>query len=279
MKSPKISIVLPTYNGSLFLRKSLNSCLSQTYQNWELIIVNDCSTDETLKIANEYAQKDKRICIISNETNKKLPASLNIGFGVATGDYLTWTSDDNYYVPNALEKMSDILNAKSEIDFVYADKHIIDGKDKILSSVSSNEISDLYRGCCIGACFLYRREILNRFGGYDINLFCAEDYEYWMRLWCGGVKFYHLKEFLYFYRKNPNSLTATKFAQVQEKTLKLKLMYWDKVPLSSFGKCCALYKTYKKSGTPEMLQKIYDRHPILGRIIKMIKGKRKCKKI
>lgn len=75
-----ISIVLPTYNGSRFLRDSIESVVSQTYEHWELIIVNDCSTDNTLKIAKEYEERDSRIRVISNNINKKLPASLNIGF-------------------------------------------------------------------------------------------------------------------------------------------------------------------------------------------------------
>jgi len=77
---PKVSIVLPVYNGAKYLRESVDSCLAQTFSNWELIIVNDCSTDESSAIAEEYAAKDERIRVIHNETNLKLPASLNAGF-------------------------------------------------------------------------------------------------------------------------------------------------------------------------------------------------------
>ena len=91
---PKVSIVLPTYNGSKFLSRSIESVQEQAETDWELIIVNDCSTDNTLDIAQKYAQQDKRISVITNEQNKKLPASLNVGFSRAKGKYLTWTSDD-----------------------------------------------------------------------------------------------------------------------------------------------------------------------------------------
>ena len=93
-KNNKVSIILPTYNGKKYIRDSIESIINQTYTNWELIIVNDCSTDDTQKIIEEYQQKDKRIIVINNEKNLKLPASLNRGFEEASGEYYTWTSDD-----------------------------------------------------------------------------------------------------------------------------------------------------------------------------------------
>jgi len=103
--SKLISIVLPVYNGARFLRESIDSVLNQTYTNWELLILDDCSTDETPSIAQEYAEKDSRIFYYRNERNLRLPGNLNRGFSLAKGDYLTWTSDDNRYRPTALEKM------------------------------------------------------------------------------------------------------------------------------------------------------------------------------
>lgn len=273
---PKISIILPTYNGERFLRESLDSCLAQTYTNWELIIVDDCSTDHTMAIINAYAKKDGRIHVISNKTNKKLPASLNAGFSVATGDYLTWTSDDNYYAPAALERMAAVLDKDARISFVYANMNIIDEDGKILSSKPQNAISTLYYGSCIGACFLYRKSLYQKFGEYDTNLFCVEDYEFWMRLWSSGVVFFHLNNApLYFYRNNSASLTVTKHQHILEKTFELKLMYWNRVPLSSFAKCSALYKCYRKTGSSESLEKIYKKHPVLGRLFKICSWEKK----
>ncbi|MCV3482379.1 glycosyltransferase family 2 protein [Campylobacter sp. CNRCH_2014_0184h] len=77
-----VSVIMPTFNGasSGFLAQSIESVLNQTYKNLEFIIVNDCSTDNTLEILQEYAKKDHRIQIINNQKNQKLPQSLNIGF-------------------------------------------------------------------------------------------------------------------------------------------------------------------------------------------------------
>lgn len=102
------------HNGAEYLRESIESCLAQTFRNWELIVVNDCSTDESGAIAEEYAAMDERIRVIHNETNLKLPASLNVGFRQAKGEYLTWTSDDNLYLPHALQRMIDFLREQPE---------------------------------------------------------------------------------------------------------------------------------------------------------------------
>lgn len=100
-----ISIVLPVYNGEKYLRESIDSILAQTYKNWELLIVDDCSTDSSSEIAKEYVSKDRRIYYYHNENNLRLPRNLNKGFSLARGNYLTWTSDDNRFKPTALEKM------------------------------------------------------------------------------------------------------------------------------------------------------------------------------
>ena len=112
IESPLISIILPVYNGEKYLSQSISSCLNQTYTNLELIIVNDCSNDTTLAIANSYAEIDSRVIIVNNKENKKLPASLNIGHQIAKGDYITWTSDDNIYELNAMEILLEVLFEK-----------------------------------------------------------------------------------------------------------------------------------------------------------------------
>lgn len=120
-----ISIVLPVYNGEKYLRESIDSVLAQTYKNWELLIVDDCSTDSSAAIAKEYASKDRRIYYYRNENNLRLPRNLNKGFRLAKGDYLTWTSDDNKFKPMALEKMYDALKNNQDAQFVFASCRVI----------------------------------------------------------------------------------------------------------------------------------------------------------
>ena len=204
---PLVSIVLPTFNGSRYLGESVRSCIVQTYPNWELIIVDDASTDSTPQLIADFVKADKRIRSIRNDPNRKLPASLNRGFKEAQGEYLTWTSDDNFYAPEALSKMVSALQQNPAVDFVYADYQTIDDNGKITGKKSVLPIKELWAGNTIGACFLYKRLIHERLDGYAENLFLAEDYDFWLRA-STEFKFQPLHESLYFYRYHGASLTS-----------------------------------------------------------------------
>ena len=148
MNNPElISIVLPVYNGEAYLEESIKSILRQTYSCFELIIVNDCSTDMTETIIRRYMEEDDRIILISNCENQRLPKSLNIGFAVSKGQYLTWTSDDNLYYPEALEKMVNYLKGHKEDGLVYADMNLIDETGRIIGCRKSRE-GDYYKYNC-----------------------------------------------------------------------------------------------------------------------------------
>jgi glycosyltransferase involved in cell wall biosynthesis len=205
--SKLVSIVLPTYNGKDFLKKSIDSCLNQTYQNIELIIVNDCSTDTTEQIILSYF--DSRIKYIKNETNQRLPKSLNIGFINASGDYLTWTSDDNYFDSMAIEKMVSALEYQ-EVDLVCAPYFTIDTNDVITGERVVGKQTDVLIDNVVKACFLYKKEVHEKLNGYNSALFLVEDYDFWIRAAFENFKFYQLIEKLYYYRFHDNSLTETR---------------------------------------------------------------------
>jgi glycosyltransferase involved in cell wall biosynthesis len=200
-----ISVVLPVFNGEKFLSKSIESVLNQTYQNIELIIVNDNSNDNTLNIANQYAEKDSRVKIINNPINKKLPASLNIGHNACKGDFITWTSDDNFYELDTLKILLDNL-IKKEADVVYSNFTLIDDKDEKIREVTLPGIENLIFGNVISCCFMYRKEVYQRNNGYNEAYFLIEDYDFWLRASIHS-KFYQINQSLYNYRKHEESLT------------------------------------------------------------------------
>ena len=115
----RVSIVLPVYNGEGRVHQAITSCLLQTHCDIELVVVDDCSTDRTPEIVKSF--DDPRIVYIRNVRNAGLPGALNIGFARTTGNYLTWTSDDNEYAPTAIAEMLRALRGSPEVDFVYAD--------------------------------------------------------------------------------------------------------------------------------------------------------------
>lgn len=208
-REPLVSIVLPVYNGERFLGISIESCLKQTYKNWELLIIDDGSSDGSEEIARDYSRKDSRIRYYRNPENLKLPKTLNRGFSLVKGDYLTWTSDDNYYRPEAIEKMVSALG-KTGAGFTFTACSII---DEYGVTVSVNRAPKDYHHAIwdydfVGACFLYTREVYETIGDYDSDMFLCEDYDYWLRIFaCFNVEY--IDEDLYAYRQHGGALSQT----------------------------------------------------------------------
>lgn len=207
--APLVSIVLPSFNGADYIAQSIESCLAQTYTNIELIIVNDGSTDDTLKIAETYANCETRVHVVNNPRNLQLPASLNTGFREAKGQYFSWTSDDNLYRPQAIQEMTAALQ-QNDADLVYCAYDVMDMKGKLESRRPPAPIQTMAIRNVIGACFLYKAEARNRIGEYNPSLFGAEDYDYWSRMCRAGLKLHPLNQNLYIWRRHNKSLTQTK---------------------------------------------------------------------
>jgi len=208
MKKQKlVSIVLPSYNGEKYLRKSINSILAQTYDNWELILVDDYSEDNTWQIMQEYKNRNTgKIYSVRNRKNLRLPASLNLGFSKSKGDYLSWTSDDNLYRPNAIEEMVSFLESRPEVDFVYSDYSLIDENGQEIQNITVPTIDELLYRNVIGSCFLYKRFVMEEVGLYSKEMFLAEDYDYWFRI-NKDFSMSPLHKNLYQYRWHSQSLT------------------------------------------------------------------------
>lgn len=224
---PKVSIVLPIYNGQKYIRKSIESIIGQTFEDWELIVVNDCSTDNTEEIVKNYIKKDSRIKLVSNSVNQKLPNSLNIGFQYAKGNYLTWTSDDNIYLPNAIDKMVRYLDKNNNAYMVCAGMEYIDENDTPIGKHVKYDNTNMLLNNVLGACFMYRKKVMEIIGGYDASQFLVEDYDYWLRILFRFGSIHYIDECLYLYRKHNESLSITKKKEVHEMLLKLRMRNID----------------------------------------------------
>jgi glycosyltransferase involved in cell wall biosynthesis len=221
-KKPKVSIILPTHNGSKYIHESIKSCLAQTYTDFELIIIDDCSRDETPDIIKSF--KDERIIYSRNEQNQRLPKSLNIGFSISKGDFLTWTSDDNIYMPFAIEKMLNSLK-ESKCEFVYSDIYTFKDSNLMdLELVRLEPYNRLKAYNCIRACFLYARNVFDKIGEYDPDTELIEDYDYWVRV-SKHFPMHHIQEPLYYYRFHPNSLWCSRLNEIKVIELLFKLKH------------------------------------------------------
>ena len=211
---PTVSIVLPVHNGARYLSTSIESCIEQTLASWELIIVDDASSDESPAIAARYAGLDPRIRVVTHATNVKLPAALNSGFARATGRYLTWTSDDNLYRPDALMEMVAFLDGRPDVGLVYCDCTIVDDEGREIRHRTVPDWDLALELNPVGACFLYRADVMNSVGTYSEDLFLCEDFDYWLRI-SAKYRVEPLHRDLYLYRHHEKSLTARRQAEIQ----------------------------------------------------------------
>ncbi len=212
--APRVSVVLPTYNHREFLPLAVESLRQQTFKDFELIIVNDGSTDGT----QEYLDglKDPRIHPI-HQSNQRLPRALNAGFEKARGELLTWTSADNYCSPIFLEALVGALDAHPDAGMACAAFASIDEGGLItrIHRTPDMRLRNLLRGNPGNAAFLYRRACQDAVGPYAVDLEGAEDWDMWLRI-AARFATVGVKEILYYYRRHRGSMTARQQDRIQQ---------------------------------------------------------------
>jgi hypothetical protein len=218
-RSPQVSIILPTYNHLKFLSQCVHSLITQTFTDFELIIVNDGSTDATTEYLNSLS--DSRIRVI-HQTNQRLPTALNNGFKAAQGEFLTWVSADNYCAPMFLEALVGALHAHPEVGLAYSAFAWIDNQGRITGVHRDQDLN--WRNnfkCNPGvASFLYRRECLETVGEYIPELEGAEDWDMWLRI-TETFSTIYVGEILYYYRLHSDSMTAKQQKIIQHASRKV----------------------------------------------------------
>ncbi len=130
MERDLISVIVPIYNTEKYLKKCIDSIISQTYTNLQIILVNDGSPDNSIEICNEYAKKDARIVIV-NKQNGGLSSARNAGLGVATGHYVVFVDSDDYIKEDALDKMMSIMD-ETQADIAYMSSYIVNEQYEIM---------------------------------------------------------------------------------------------------------------------------------------------------
>ncbi|GAB5071569.1 hypothetical protein SedNR2807_17550 [Citrobacter sedlakii] len=215
--TPLISILIPTYNVAPWIEDAIVSILNQTYKKIEVIIIDDCSKDNTLSIVSELAGNDDRIKIITNEQNLKIAKTLNRGLVHASGEYIARFDGDDLAVPERLEKQLKYL-IDNKLDLIGCQMISIDGKGNTLNkSISpkgeqqvktvSNYVSP------IAHIWLAKKEVYNKLKGYrDIPY--AEDYDFILRAIDCGFKCDNHPDYLMFIRhREGNSASVASLIQ------------------------------------------------------------------
>lgn len=217
---PRVSMVMPVHNGARWLADAIDSILAQDFSDFELILVDDASRDESPRLMAEAEARDPRVRLVSLKDNVGLPAALNHGFAKARGAFHSWTSDDNLLRPAMLGRLVAVLDADPDADVVHADFTLIDEAGTELGRSRVGPIDRLLFGNNIGACFLYRARVTEALGGYDTGLFGVEDYDFWLRA-ARRFRFAELHEDLYLYRKHGGSLTSQRAERIQALTAEI----------------------------------------------------------
>ncbi|MFX1257023.1 MAG: glycosyltransferase family 2 protein [Promethearchaeota archaeon] len=180
----KVSIIMSIYNGEDYLNKAIDSILNQTFKDFELILIDDASTDTSLEIIENYAKIDKRIRVLKNPVNVGLTKSLNNAIRHFRGKYIARQDVDDISLPNRLELQLNFLENNPEYAFCGTDVYV---KQNYHQSVNFYEFNEIQKNLIINNCFahssiLIRRTILDKYGLYNENYQYGQDYELWCRL-------------------------------------------------------------------------------------------------
>jgi len=222
--TPKISVVMAVYNGEKFLSAAIDSILNQTFNDFEFIIVDDGSKDESAGILAKYAQRDSRIKIIS-QPNQGLTRSLITALSLAQGDYIARMDADDESCPDRLEKLFSFMESNSTVAAVGSNAIMIDEvgrelKKVILPAVDTIKKRLTVRNLFIHGSLLMRRSACVAVGGYDITFRLAQDYDLLLRLLAHGYELSIVPDFLYRLRSTSGSLSVKRvFKQAYFTTL------------------------------------------------------------
>ena len=185
---PLVSVLMPVYNAERYVSQAVESILSQTFNDFEFIILDDGSKDTSLKILKKYAAKDKRIHLISRE-NKGVIRTRNDLLAQATGELIAVMDADDVALPDRFALQVEFLNANPNVVCVGGAHELIDEKGRFLTQLllpeHDKQIQQLAlagHGSICNPCAMIRRAALIEIGGYDETLSCAEDLDVWLKL-------------------------------------------------------------------------------------------------
>lgn len=231
MNAPMISVIMPVYNAKEYIAEAIDSILNQTYINFEFIIIDDCSTDNSYQILQSYAVKDNRIKLYRNEKNYKQAYTKNLAIEKAIGKYIAFMDADDISLPERFAKQIEFMEAHPAIDVCgtwikeFKNNDIDDVVRISIDHIPSSEqlrILLLFAGCYIAHPTTLIRQKILKVNKYDINQEGnAEDYELWSRLVNLGYNFVNIPEVLLYYRQSAKQTSALQKEIIINKTIQI----------------------------------------------------------
>lgn len=234
MREPLVSVIVPAFNAEKYIAESINSVLDQTYRHWELIVVNDGSSDRTAEITQAFAESDRRIKYVYQK-NQGLAGARNTGIKNSSGELVAFLDADDLWESEKLCLQVQTM-IETGADLVFTDGYIftegeppgklasypsnlvgcgmMDGRTQMFKHLfTSNGIPVLS--------VMVRKELLEKVHSFRKGYHGCEDYELWLRLARSGAVFYGMKEKLFRYRRHPNAMSFNRFNMIEKEFLVL----------------------------------------------------------
>lgn len=229
-KSPSISVLLSVYNSEKYVAIAIESILNQTFADFELIIVDDRSTDSSWEIVQKYAKQDKRIVALRNDVNLGGCRTLIKGLEYCTGKYYARLDNDDWSYPDRLEKQFSFLEAHPDVGIVGGTMEIINESGQVTGKRKYNLFdSEIRKNIFRYSPFshplvMIRKSILDKVGGYNPEYAPADDYEMYFRIGKES-KFANLEDVILQYRMTPGSITFNRTKKMELSTVKVRNLY------------------------------------------------------
>lgn len=209
-EEPLVSIITPLYNSEKYIGETIESVLNQTYKNWEMLIVDDCSKDNGVKIVNEYVLKDKRIKLFRNEKNEGVSFSRNRAIDLSQGKYIAFLDSDDLWKKEKLEKQISFME-KNNITLSYTGYEKINMDGSLRSEIKvpvKLDYKELLKNCLINCISgVYRKK---KFEVFRFKKTKVEDYVFWLEIFKQIDYAYGIQESLAYYRVSNNSRSSNK---------------------------------------------------------------------
>ncbi len=249
---PKVTVYMPSYNYAHYVEEAIESVLNQTFQDFELLIFNDGSTDNTKEILKKYENNPK--IKIFHQENLGFPKTCNKALQMAQGEYIIRLDADDVFDENILLILSKTLDDKPNIGLVYPDYFEMDEKGKFKGVVIRKKLGEETKLLDLpahGACTMIRKKYLKEIGGYNEDIKCQDGYDLWIRF-IQKYKPCNINLPLFHYRKHSGSVTAQS-KKILETRKEIKENFVEKKDLNK--KSCLIIPIRKKS-------KVYDNLPL-----------------
>ncbi len=229
--APTVSIIMSVYNGEDYLKETLDSIVSQTYKDWELIAINDCSKDATLDILNQYSKNDARIKVYSNEVNLRLPASLNKAISLSCGKYIARMDADDICMPDRFEKQVKFMDDNPDVSL--SSCRFFTLKNGVYSSGGCGGRCDnealramlLVTNPILHPGVIAKAEIMKKML-YSTDVTCTEDLELWIRMTANNIKMQIYPEYLLIYRLHDKQISGTTLERQHKEVLGIETEYY-----------------------------------------------------